>query len=237
LIGGISFNEHFIAWRTLQLNRYARDTQTKAFLAIVAVLVAVTMFVLYATGTYGSLAESLRYASFEVATVITTNGFMIADFSAWPLALPVLLIFSGFIGGCAGSSSGGIKVIRFIVLFKQVGIHIHRLIHPQAIRRMKLEGQPLPDNVVEAVGGFFAVYVVVFFFFMALAMMDGMDQVTAFGAVAATINNVGPGLGDVAVTFADVSPHGKIMFALAMLFGRLEIYTFLVLLTPAFWRR
>jgi trk system potassium uptake protein TrkH len=237
LIAGISFNEHFIAWRTLQLNRYARDTQTRVFLLLVAVLIVLSTLVLFATRTYGTLGEALRYASFEVVTVFTTNGFMIADFSQWPLALPVLLIFGGFIGGCAGSSAGGIKVIRFIVLFKQVGIHIHRLIHPQAIRRMKLDGHPLPDSVVEAVGGFFAVYVVVFFIFMALAMMDGMDQVTAFGAVAATINNVGPGLGHVAATFADVSPHGKLMFCLAMLFGRLEIYTFLVLLAPAFWRR
>jgi trk system potassium uptake protein TrkH len=106
-----------------------------------------------------------------------------------------------------------------------------------AIRRMKVDGLPLPDPVVEAVGGFFAVYIVMFFIFMALAMMDGMDQVTAFGAVAATISNLGPGLGKVAITFADVSPQGKVMFAVAMLFGRLEIYTFLVLLTPAFWRR
>ena len=237
LIGAISFNEHFIAWRTLQLARYGKDTQTRVFLMIVLVFVTITTLVLYATRAYPTLAESLRYGSFEVVTIITTNGYMVADFSVWPLALPVLLIFSGFIGGCAGSSVGGIKVIRFVVLFKQVGIQIHRLIHPQAIRRMKLNGQPLPDSVVEAVGGFFAVYVVVFLIFMTLAMMDGMDQVTAFGAVAATINNVGPGLGDVAITFADVSPQGKIMFAVAMLFGRLEIYTFLVLLTPAFWRR
>jgi trk system potassium uptake protein TrkH len=237
LIAGISFNEHFIAWRTLQLHRYGRDTQTRAFLTIAFVFIAVTTAVLYATGTYPSPAEALRYASFEVVTVLTTNGFMIADFSRWPLALPVVVIFAGFIGGCAGSSTGGIKVIRFVVLFKQVGIHVHRLIHPQAIRRVKVDGQPLPESVVDAVAGFFAVYVVVFFIFMALAMMDGMDQVTAFGAVAATINNVGPGLGDVAVTFADVSAHSKIMFAVAMLFGRLEIYTFLVLLTPAFWRR
>jgi trk system potassium uptake protein TrkH len=95
----------------------------------------------------------------------------------------------------------------------------------------------VPDSVVEAVGGFFAVYVVVFVIFMVLAMMDGMDQVTAFGAVATSINNAGPGLGSVAKTFADVSPQGKIMFAIAMLFGRLEIFTFLVLLTPAFWKR
>jgi trk system potassium uptake protein TrkH len=237
LIAGISFNEHFIAWRTLQLNRYSKDTQTRVFLLLVVVFVAVTTFVLYATRSYGSLAEALRYASFEVVTVFTTNGYMIADFSLWPLALPVLLMISGFIGGCAGSSVGGIKVIRFVVLYKQVGIHIHRLVHPQAIRRIKLDGQPLADSVVDAVAGFVAVYVIVFFIFMMLAMMDGMDQVTAFGAVAATINNVGPGLGDVAITFADVSAQGKIMFAVAMLFGRLEIYTFLVLLTPAFWRR
>jgi trk system potassium uptake protein TrkH len=236
-IGAISYNEHFIAWRTLQLQRYGRDTQTRAFVLLVGVAIALTTLMLYVTRTYDSLGESLRYAAFEVVSVFTTTGYGIADFSRWPLALPVVLIFAGLIGGCAGSSAGGIKVIRIVVLFKQVGIHIHRLIHPQAIRRMKLDGHPLPDFVVEAVGGFFAVYVVVFFLFMALAMMDGMDQVTAFGAVAATISNLGPGLGDVAITFADVSPHGKIMFALAMLFGRLEIYTFLVLLTPAFWRR
>jgi trk system potassium uptake protein TrkH len=237
LIGGISYNEHFIAWRTFQMQRYGRDTQTRAFVLIIAVAIVMTTLVLFVTQTYTSLGESLRYAAFQVVSVLTTTGFGIANFSLWPLALPVVLIFTGLIGGCAGSSAGGIKIIRFVVLFKQVGVHIHRLIHPQAIRRMKVDGHPLPDSVVEAVGGFFAVYVVVFFIFMALAMMDGMDQVTAFGAVAATISNLGPGLGDVAITFADVSPQGKIMFAIAMLFGRLEIYTFLVLLTPAFWRR
>jgi trk system potassium uptake protein TrkH len=237
LIGAISYNEHFIAWRTLQLQRYGRDTQTRAFVLLVTVAIALTALVLFVTRTYETPVEALRYASFEVVSVFTTTGFGIADFSLWPLALPILIIFTGLIGGCAGSSAGGIKVIRIVVLFKQVGIHIHRLIHPMAIRRLKVDGQPLPDGVVEAVGGFFAVYIVMFFIFMALAMMDGMDQVTAFGAVAATISNLGPGLGDVAITFADVSAHGKIMFAVAMLFGRLEIYTFLVLLTPAFWRR
>jgi len=236
-IGAISFNEHFIAWRTLQLQRYGRDTQTRAFVLMVGVAIVLTTIVLYVTRTYDSLGEALRHATFQVVSVFTTTGYWIADFSQWPLALPVILIFAGLIGGCAGSSAGGIKVIRVVVLFKQVGIHIHRLIHPVAIRRIKVDGQPLPDGVVEAVGGFFAVYIVMFFIFMALAMMDGMDQVTAFGAVAATISNLGPGLGDVAITFADVSVHGKIMFAVAMLFGRLEIYTFLVLLTPAFWRR
>jgi trk system potassium uptake protein TrkH len=237
LIGAISFNEHFLAWRTLQLQRYGRDTQTRAFLLMVLVLTIVTALVLRSTGAYDTLGQAFRYGSFEVISVVTSTGFSVSDFSVWPLALPALLIFSTFVGGCAGSTAGGIKVIRFVVLFKQVGIHIHRLIHPQAIRRMKLDGHPLPDLVVEAIGGFFAVYVVVFAIFMVLAMMDGMDQVTAFGAVATTLNNVGPGLGAVATTFAGVSPEGKIMFAFAMLLGRLEIFTFLVLLTPAFWKR
>jgi trk system potassium uptake protein TrkH len=237
LIGAISFNEHFLALRTLQLQRYQRDTQTRVFLSIVAVLTVVTTVVLYARGTYPSLPAALRHGLFASAAAVSTSGFDTADVALWPLALPALLVFSMFVGGCAGSSAGGMKVIRYVVLFKQVGVHIHRLIHPQAIRRMKLDGQPVPDSVVEAVGGFFAVYVVVFVIFMVLAMMDGMDQITAFGAVATSINNAGPGLGSVAMTFADVSPQGKIMFAIAMLFGRLEIFTFLVLLTPAFWKR
>src|SRR6185295_10865693 len=237
LIGAISFNEHFLALRALQVQRYQRDTQTRVFLVVVAVLTAVTTAVLYAQGTYPSLPSAFRHGLFASAAAVSTSGFDIASFASWPLALPSLMIFAMFVGGCAGSSAGGMKVIRYVVLFKQVGVHIHRLIHPQAIRRMKLDGQPVPDSVVEAVGGFFAVYVVVFLIFMVLAMMDGMDQITAFGAVATSINNAGPGLGSVAITFADVSPQGKIMFAIAMLFGRLEIFTFLVLLTPAFWKR
>jgi len=237
LIGSISFNEHFLALRTLQLERYQRDTQTRVFLAVVAVLAIVTTAVLYVQGTYPSLPAALRHGLFASVASVSSSGFTIADYALWPLALPALLVFSMFVGGCAGSSAGGMKVIRYIVLFKQVGVHIHRLIHPQAIRRLKLDGQPVPDSVVEAIGGFFAVYVVVFVIFMVLAMMDGMDQITAFGAVATSINNAGPGLGSVAMTFADVSPQGKIMFAIAMLFGRLEIFTFLVLLTPAFWKR
>jgi trk system potassium uptake protein TrkH len=237
LIGGISFNAHFIAWRTLQLQRYGQDSQTRVFAIIVVVATIAITAVLASTRTYPTIIESLRYGLFEVATVITTTGFSLADFSLWPLALPVLLTFIGFVGGCAGSTSGGIKVIRFMILGKQAGVHIHKLIHPQAVRQIKIDGQIVPDSVIESVGGFFAIYVGAFAVFMTLAMMDGMDQVSAFGAVAACLNNVGPGLGAVANNFLTVSDQSKIVFAVAMLFGRLEIFTFLVLLTPAFWKR
>jgi trk system potassium uptake protein len=237
LIGGISFNAHFIAWRTFQLHRYGQDTQTVVFLSIALVATVAATLVLAITGTYETFLQSLRFAAFEVAAVITTTGFTLADFSLWPLALPVLMIFLSFLGGCAGSTSGGIKVIRFVVLGKQAAVHIHKLIHPQAVRRIKVDGVVVSDSVVESVGGFFALYVAVFAGFMMIAMMDGMDQVTAFGAVATSINNTGPGLGTVAITFSEVSPQSKIVFAFAMLIGRLEIFTFLVLLAPAFWRR
>ena len=140
LIGGISFNAHFIAWRTLQLQRYGQDTQTVAFLSTVVVATIAATLVLAVTGTYGTVAQALRYAAFEVAAVITTTGFTLADFSLWPLALPVLMIFLSFLGGCAGSTSGGMKVIRFVVLGKQAAVHIHKLIHPQAVRRIKVDG-------------------------------------------------------------------------------------------------
>jgi trk system potassium uptake protein TrkH len=236
LIGSISFNTHFLAWRTLQLHRYG-DTQTRVYLVTILVATIAVTAVLALTQTYPTLLQSLRYGLFEVVSVITTTGFTLADFSLWPLALPVLLIFLGFVGGCAGSSSGGIKVIRFVILGKQAGVHVHKLIHPQSIRRIKVDGHVVPDSVIESIGGFFAVYVGAFAAFMLLAMMDGMDHISAFGAVASAINNVGPGLGSVAITFLNVSDQSKIMFAFAMLFGRLEIFTFLVLLTPAFWRR
>jgi len=237
LIGGISFNAHFVAWRTFQLHRYGQDTQTRVFAITVVCATLAATFVLAATRTYDTVLGSLRYALFEVVSMITTTGYAVADFSVWPLALPVLMIFLTFVGGCAGSTSGGLKIVRFLVLGKQAGVHIHKLIHPQAVRRIKVDGQVVPDSVVESVGGFLVLYVAVFAAFMIIAMMDGMDQSTAFGAVATTINNTGLGLGTDATTFATLGAHGKIVFAFAMLIGRLEIFTFIVLLAPAFWRR
>jgi trk system potassium uptake protein TrkH len=237
LIGAISFNVHFLALRTLKLQRYGDDAQTRVFAMTVVASIAAAAVVLAMTGTYGDVRVTLRQAAFGVVSMITSTGFSVADYAGWPLALPVFLIFLSFVGGCAGSTSGGIKVIRFIVLGKQAAVHIHKLIHPQAVRRMKIAGQVLPDSIVESVGGYFALYMAVFAILMLGAMMDGMDQVTAFAAVATCINNAGHGLGRAALTFGDASPPGKIMFAFAMLIGRLEIFTFLVLLTPAFWRR
>jgi trk system potassium uptake protein TrkH len=236
LLAGISFNVHFIAWRTWRIGVYLENTQTRVFLAVVAALTSFIALVLYQTGAKSNPLEAVRSAAFEVASVITNTGFGIEDFSLWPLALPLILILASIMGGCAGSTAGGMKVIRLVIVGKQGAAHVTRLIHPQAVLPIKLDGSIIPEPVIEGVWGFFAIYVGVYAVTMFLLMMDGMDQVTAFGAVAACLNNLGPGLGDVAANFAGVSTVSKLLLVFTMLFGRLEIFTFLVLFMPAFWR-
>jgi trk system potassium uptake protein TrkH len=236
LIGGISFSVHFVVWRALSARPYAEDTQTKAFLLTVAGLVAVVALVLLLTEVEPAL-QALRFATFEVISVITTTGYGITDFSIWPLALPVLLVFASFVGGAAGSTAGGIKVVRMVILAKQAGVHLRRLIHPRSVHPIRVDGRVVPDSIIDGIWGFFTVYIAVFAVLMLVLMLDGLDQVTAFSAIATCMNNLGPGLGVVALNFVAVDDFGKFVCVLAMLLGRLEIFTLLVLLTPAFWRR
>lgn len=237
LLGGISFNVHFIVLRLRSATPYWRDTQTAVFLGIVAALIAVITLTLYLTGTYADPLSALRHAAFQVVSVITTTGYGTDDFSVWPLFLPVLLIFTSFLGGCAGSTAGGMKIIRFVILAKEGSRELWRLIHPNIVRPIKLGGRALPERVIDAVWGFFALYLVVFAVLMVLVMATGVDQVTAFGAVASALNNLGPGLGEVGTSFAPLNDAAKWICTLAMLLGRLEIFTILALFTPIFWRK
>ena len=147
-----------------------------------------------------------------------------------------MLIFASFVGGCAGSTGGGIKVIRWLLIAKQGAREIVRLVHPNAEIPVKLGNSAVQTRVIDAVWGFFSVYVVVYGFMLVLMMATGLDQVTAFSAVAATLNNLGPGLGEVAAGFMTVSDAAKWIAVVGMLLGRLEIFTLLVLITPTFWR-
>ncbi|MCK4705730.1 MAG: potassium transporter, partial [Gammaproteobacteria bacterium] len=155
----------------------------------------------------------------------------------WPVFVPVMLLFASFVGGCAGSTGGGMKVIRVLLLIKQGQREMMRLIHPSAQVVVKLGRQPVSDRVINAVWGFFAAYVAVFVFMMLLLMLTGNDQITAFSAVAATINNLGPGLGDVSANYASLGVFDKWVLCFSMLLGRLEVFTLLVLFMPAFWRK
>jgi trk system potassium uptake protein len=215
---------------------YLGDPEFRSYMVIQVALIGAVLVVLLLTGTYGA-AEALTKSVFQAVSIGTTTGFTSAEFAAWPGALPVLLIIASFIGGCAGSTAGGMKVLRWVLIFKQGWRELVRLLHPNAVLPVRLGERAVPTRVAEAVWGFFSVYIVVFGILMATMMFLGLDQVTAFSSVAATLNNLGPGLGEVSLTFGTVRDGAKWVGILAMILGRLEIFTLLVLLTPEFWRR
>jgi trk system potassium uptake protein TrkH len=192
---------------------------------------------LYATGTYGSLVQSLRFGALQAVSMQTTTGFTTAPFATWPGALPALLMLVTFVGGCAGSTAGGIKVIRWQLVVRQASEELKRLIHPTAVLPVKFANRAVPGQVMAAVTGFFAIYLVLFGIMMVLLMATGVDQVTAWSAVASSINNAGPGLGAVAHDFRALPETAKWVCIFAMLIGRLELFTLIVLFTPTFWRR
>lgn len=237
LLSGINFALHFLVWRSRSPLPYLQDEEFRTYIKLLAVIATITSAYLYFSGTFDSAGKALMNGVFQVVSIGTTTGFTTEDYSLWPSFLPVMLIFTSFIGSCAGSTGGGMKVIRFLLLLKQGRREIARLIHPNAVIPIRVGGKPLPERIIDSVWGFFAAYVALFSILLLLLMFNGLDQVTAFSAVAACINNLGPGLGDVGLNYASLSDFAKWLLCFAMLMGRLEIFTLLVLLTPAFWRR
>jgi trk system potassium uptake protein TrkH len=168
---------------------------------------------------------------------LTSTGFGTATFSAWPLHIPLVLVVLSFTGGCAGSTAGGIKVLRIMLLAKLGLRQLFQLAHPQAVTVVKLGRKPVPEDVVYSVWGFYVLYIVTALLLTVAMMAAGLDLESAFGAVVATINLLGPGLGEVASNFATVSPVIKWLGVFGMLVGRLEVFTLLILFLPAYWRR
>lgn len=236
-LAGINFALHFLAWRSLSIKPYRLDSELRAYTTLLIIVAIVSTAYLYWTETFPSFGSALHHGIFQAVSIGTTAGFTTAQYHTWPGFLPVLLLLTSFIGGCAGSTGGGIKVIRFLLLLKQGMREIVRLVHPNAQIPVKVGGKPMPDRVVDAVWGFFAAYVAIFALLMLGLMATGLDQVTAFSAIAACMNNLGPGLADVGSNYATVGDTAKWLLTFAMLLGRLEIFTLLVLLTPTFWRR
>jgi trk system potassium uptake protein TrkH len=237
LLAGMNFALHFIAWRSLSLRPYLRDSEVKAYLVVLFLVTSITVGYLYYTDTFIFFSDALHAGLFQAVSIGTTTGFTTEDYFAWPGFLPVMLLFASFIGGCAGSTGGGMKVIRFLLLVKQGHRETVRLIHPNAQLPVKVDSKPMPDRVIAAVWGFFAAYVGSFVVIMLFLMATGLDQITAFSAVAACINNLGPGLGGVGANYVDLNDPAKWALSFAMMLGRLEIFTLLILFTRAFWRR
>lgn len=236
ILAGINFGLHFLAFKQRSAMHYLKDDEVRFYLAILAVSVSVVALLLYLEGLYSS-GDAIRIALFEVVSIFTTTGFATADFSNWPGMLPFLIFFGAFTGACAGSTGGGLKVIRVLLICKQGLREVHRLIHPNAIFPVKVNHQRVSEQVMEAVWGFFSVYVIVFLFMQLALISTGLDFVSAFSAVGATLNNLGPGLGEVSLNYAGITDSAKLMLCFTMVLGRLEIFTLLVLFSPMFWRK
>jgi trk system potassium uptake protein TrkH len=236
VLSGINFALHFFSWQEKKIKHYLNDPECQFYLSWLALASLITIAYLYYTETYG-LFDSWLHGSFQLVSILTTTGFATANFSAWPSFLPFMMFLFAFMGGCAGSTGGGMKVIRVLLICKQGIREIHRLIHPNAVIPIKIAKKSVSDRVVEAVWGFFAVYIICFMLMFLILLATGLDYITAFSAVGACINNLGPGMGEVAFHYGDINDPAKWVLCFAMLLGRLEVFTLLVLFTPMFWRR
>ncbi len=237
-LGGVNFTLHFLALRTgAGLRQYWADPEFRAYGAVLVLMALFCALYLWNHSVHASPGATLRHAAFAWVAMQTTTGFISEGFQFWPGPLPALLILATFIGGCAGSAAGGMKVIRWQLVAREGQAEMRRLVHPSAEVLVKYGDRPVPARVLSAVAGFFAVYLLLFGVLMLALMMTGMDQVSAWSAVATTLNNTGAGLGSVAANFQSLTDTGRWIGVAAMLLGRLEVFTVLVIFTPAFWRR
>ena len=234
IISGINFALHYLAWTKKRVLHYLYDSEVKLYLSLLTTTAFITFLTLYYSDRiYDDMVVD---SVFQAVSIGTTTGFLTSNYSNWPLFVPIMLLVAAFIGACAGSTGGGIKVIRALILIRQGSSEITKLIHPNAIVTIKFGKKTLDPKVSESVWGFFAVYVATFLFILMILLSQNNDFLTSFSAVGATLNNLGPGLGMVSENYKDITDGSKIALCLAMLLGRLEIFTLLLLFTPAFWR-
>ncbi len=236
LIAGINFSLHFLAWNRRSLRSYFEDSEAKGYLYFLGLA---CLFVSLSLGfTFGAenLHQNVINGIFQTVSFATTTGFSVTEIATWPDFLPMLLIILSFIGGCAGSTAGGMKVVRWLLVLKQGSREIKRLVHPHAQYSVKLGKKVIDNKIIEAVWGFFSVYSIAFFVLIFLVMLSGVDYTTSFSMIAATLNNLGPGLGDVINNYESVNDFNKWICVISMILGRLEIFTLLVLISPTFWK-
>ena len=236
LLFGVNFNLYYFL-----LVRKFRDVfhseELRTYLIIVATAVAaITLDILH---IYHSVGTSLRHAFFQVSSIITTTGYATVDFNAWPAFSKAILVMLMFIGACAGSTGGGIKVSRILILLKTVKKELGSIVHPRSIKRIRFDDHPVEHEVLRAINVFLIVYLVIYSFSMLIISVDGFSFETNFTAVAATLNNIGPGLDQVGPTsnFFGYGPVSKLILIFDMLAGRLELFPMLILFYPSTWKK
>ena len=235
-LAGINFSLHFVAWNNRSIIDYWKDSEFKAYIVVLLVSVLIILSVLNFNNEYQSFWTALRHSAFQTISMATTTGFTSQNFSQWPNAAPVFLIMVSFIGACVGSTGGGIKVVRVLLMFRLGMKEIKQFIHPNAQINVKLNRSTIGEKTLVSVLGFFSLYTISFVLILVLLMFTGMDQISSFSATAATMNNLGPGLGEVAQNYGSLGDASKWILSMSMLFGRLEVLTLIALFHKAFWR-
>ena len=235
-LGGANFALHY---KTLfsEKTSLVKDQEFKFYFLIIAVATLILAFMLFRTEVY-SLADAFRYSSFHVISILTTTGYATVDFNLWPDSSRFIIFLLMFIGGCAGSTSGGVKVVRLLLLVKYAGNVLFKVLHPKAIKPIRFNNKTVPDEVIQSIVSFMVIYFMIFVISSTLLSLMGMDFVTTLSASIATLGNVGPGLGLVGpmANFDAIPDMGKLVLIANMWIGRLEVFTVIVLLTPAFWK-
>jgi trk system potassium uptake protein TrkH len=238
-LAGISFVRYFVVLRSRSILPISSDREIRTYLAVLLAATLLVMGLLLMHGVYDDGMEALRISAFHVVSLATTTGYASTDYTQWPVFAPILLMFLGCFSTCAGSTGGGIKMVRMILLVKQARRELVRIIHPRVINPVTLGGAVIPMSVMTAVLGFMLIYGGATMFLSMLLMLSGLDTVTAFSAVIATVNNIGPGLGEVGPSgnYGGLNSFQLGVLSFAMLLGRLELLSVLVLFSAHFWRK
>ena len=237
LLSAASFAVHYAAIFGGKPLNYFYDAEFKFFLSAVILIATVICIFHTVNNSYADILLTARTSIFHTVSIVTTSGFTTENFSLWPSFLPYLLLVGAFMGACSQSVGGGIKTWRVLIMVKQAYKEILNIVHPNAVVSSKIGNKVIDSKIAEKVWGFFSIYVFIFMFLLMAMLGTGLDFKSSFSAIGACLNNLGPGLGNVASNYENVSEGGKIILCIAMILGRLEIFTLLVLFTPAFWRR
>lgn len=236
LIGSINFSLHYRCVSEFNPRIYWRDEEFRTFIKVLSVVTLIFTLILSITHYY-RVDKALFNSLFTVVSLGTTTGYNIADFSKWPSFLPFLTLFITIIGGCGASTAGGLKIIRCLILYKQSNCELNRLIHPQGVVVVKLNQQVLPERVIESVWSFFSVFMMIFIVLFLLLFASGLNALTSFSALATCISNAGAGIGGFMMNYENLNYASKWLLIFAMIIGRLEIFTILVLFTPGYWQK
>ena len=235
VVSGLNFTLHYTAWHARSIKSYISDPEARLFVLVILFGILVTTYFLYTTASMPN-EEILFVGVFQLISILTTTGFTTTEFHLWPSFLPFFLILLSFFGACAGSTGGGIKMGRILIMSQQVVREIYRLIHPNAVLPIKTKKHKIPERVTDGIWAFFGIYFFIFYVMVLLLLANNLDYITAWSATAASFNNLGPGLGAVAENYADLNAMSKAILCSGMLLGRLEVFTLLVVLSPTFWR-